>query len=33
MSGDDELDLAAEPEEEEEYVQYDIATLACTRFG
>ena len=26
MSGDDELDLAAEPEEEEEYVQYDIAT-------
>ena len=23
---DDELDLAAEPEEEEEYVQYDIAT-------
>ncbi len=26
MAGDDELDLVAEPEEEEEYVQYDIAT-------
>ena len=26
MSGDDELDLAVEPEEEEEYIQYDIAT-------
>ena len=26
MSADDELDLPAEPEEEEEYIQYDIAT-------
>jgi hypothetical protein len=26
MSSEDELELVAEPEEEEEYIQYDIAT-------